>query len=314
MRYLVTGGAGFIGSHLVRGLLARGGSVRVLDDFSTGSRANLADLEPDVEVLEGDLRSREHVSSAARGVDVVFHLGALPSVGRSVEDPVTTNAVNVDGTLNVLLAARDRDVRRVVLASSSSVYGDAGTLPRVESQRPEPVSPYAVSKLAAESYCASFARVYGIETIALRYFNVYGPGQNATSPYAAAVPRFVDALRAGRPVPIYGDGSQTRDFTYVGDVVDATLRAAACRAEAPSVVNVAAGAATSVLDLAETIGALLEVPVRREHRPARPDEVRHSQADVALAERVLGLPPRLPLARGLALTVEAHPPVLEGVA
>src|ERR671925_2362284 len=215
MKTLVTGGGGFIGSNIVRALLARGDDVRVLDNFATGSRANIAGLERDVELVEGDLRSYERVHAAVRGVEVVFHQGALPSVPRSVQDPLTTTAVNVEGTLNVLLAARDEGIRRVVFASSSSVYGNSGTLPRVESANPDPISPYGVAKLAAERYCVSFSRVYPLETIALRYFNVFGPNQDPRSQYAAVVPRFITEIAAGRPVPIYGDGTQSRDFTFV---------------------------------------------------------------------------------------------------
>lgn len=225
-KVLVTGGAGFIGSNLVRVLLERGDTVRVLDNFSTGSRTNLADVANDIEVVEGELRSYERVHAAVRGVEVVFHQGALPSVPRSIHDPLTTSAVNVEGTLNVLLAARDESVRRIVFASSSSVYGDSGSLPRVESAFPDPISPYAISKLAAERYCVGFSRIYPIETVALRYFNVFGPNQDPASQYAAVVPRFISALRDGQPVPIYGDGTQSRDFTYVADVVTAHLLAA----------------------------------------------------------------------------------------
>src|SRR5438270_11297206 len=193
-RVLVTGGAGFIGSHLVRAVLRRGDTVRVIDNFSTGNRRNLQGLEDDVEVVEGELRSYERVHRAMGGVELVFHQGALPSVPRSVQDPLTTSAVNIEGTLNVLLAARDEGVRRVVFASSSSVYGNSGELPRVESQAPDPIAPYAVAKLAAERYCVSFSRVYPLETVSLRYFNVFGPGQNPHSQYAAVVPRFISAI------------------------------------------------------------------------------------------------------------------------
>jgi len=210
-RVLVTGGAGFIGSNLVQALLERGDEVRVLDNFSTGSRRNLAALGRDVEVVEGDLRSYERVHTAVRGAEVVFHQGALGSVPRSVQDPLTSTAVNVEGTLNVLLAARDEGIRRVVAASSSSVYGDGGTFPRVETQAPNPLSPYAVAKLAAERFCVSFSRVYGLETVALRYFNVFGPRQDPTSQYAAVVPRFIRAVASGRPVTVYGDGEQSRE-------------------------------------------------------------------------------------------------------
>ena len=223
---LVTGGAGFIGSNLVRALLERGDTVRVLDNFATGNRRNLAEIADDLEIVEGDLRSYERVHTAVRGADLVFHLGALGSVPRSVQDPLTTTAVNVEGTLNVLLAARDEGVGRVVAASSSSVYGDGGAFPRVETQAPNPISPYAVAKLAAERFCVSFFRVYGLETVALRYFNVFGPRQDPTSQYAAVVPLFIRAIEEGRPVTIYGDGEQSRDFTYVANVVDANLLAA----------------------------------------------------------------------------------------
>src|SRR5881409_3824261 len=236
-RVLVTGGAGFIGSHLVRGLLDRGDEVRVLDNFSTGNRANLEGL--DVEVVEGELRSYERVHNAVRGVEIVFHLGALPSVPRSVQDPLTTNAVNVDGTLNVLLAARDEHVRRVVFASSSSVYGANPVLPKTEADQPLPISPYGVSKMSAEHYCRIFTTVYGLETVSLRLFNVFGPGQDPLSQYAAVVPRFIAALLKGRSPTIYGDGRQTRDFTFVDDVVDAFVEAE--RADvAGDVFNIAA--------------------------------------------------------------------------
>src|SRR5213082_1982083 len=221
---LVTGGGGFIGSNLIRALLERGDAVRVLDNFSTGNRANLEEL--DIEVVEGELRSYERVHAAVRGVEVVFHLGALGSVPRSVQDPLTTSAVNVEGTLNVLSAARDEGVRRVVFASSSSVYGNSGDLPRRENQHLDPISPYGVSKLAAERYCVSFSRVYDLETVALRYFNVFGPNQDPTSQYAAVVPRFITLVAEGRPVPIHGDGSQSRDFTYVANVIEANVLAA----------------------------------------------------------------------------------------
>src|SRR6058998_2114375 len=251
MKVLVTGGAGFIGSNLVRGLLERGDDVRVLDNFSTGSRENLADVESEVELVEGELRSYERVHAATRGVEVVFHQGALPSVPRSVQDPLTTGAVNVEGTLNVLLAARDEGVRRVVCASSSSVYGNSGELPRFETANPEPISPYGVSKLAAERYCVSFSRVYDLETVALRYFNVFGPNQDPTSQYAAVVPRFIASVREARPLPIHGDGTQSRDFTYVANIVDANVLAADAEGVNGAVLNVATGRKTTVNELAD---------------------------------------------------------------
>ena len=223
-KVLVTGGAGFIGSNLVRGLLERGDDVRVLDNFSTGNRANLADLE--VEVVEGELRSYERVHNAVRGTEVVYHLGALGSVPRSVQDPLTSSAVNVEGTLNVLLAARDEGVRRVVYTSSSSVYGSSAALPAHEDAAPDPLSPYGVAKLAAERYCISFSRVYErFESVVVRYFNVFGPRQSPFSQYAAVIPLFITAIANDRPVTVEGDGEQRRDFTYVENVVAGTLKA-----------------------------------------------------------------------------------------
>ena len=306
MRALVTGGGGFIGSNLVRALLERGDEVRVLDNFSTGNRRNLDGLDGGVDVVEGDLRSYERVHAATRDVDVVFHQGALPSVPRSVQDPLTTSAVNVEGTLNVLLAARDGGVRRVVFASSSSVYGNSGTLPRVETAAADPVAPYAVAKLAGEKYCVSFSRVYPtLETVCLRYFNVFGPRQDPTSQYAAVVPRFIVAAQVGEPVPIYGDGTQSRDFTFVANVVAANLLAADADGISGAVVNVATGRATSVNDLADAIGGVLGRPVERRHLPVRAGDVRDSLADISAARQLLGYEPRVELDEGLRLTAEA---------
>ena len=305
MKVLVTGGAGFIGSNLVRALVERGDDVRVLDNFSTGNRSNLAELTGEIEIVEGELRSYERVHAATRGVEVVFHQGALPSVPRSVQDPLTTSAVNVEATLNVLLAARDEGIRRVVFASSSSVYGNSGELPRVETQNPDPISPYGVSKLAAERYCVSFARVYPLETVALRYFNVFGPNQDPTSQYSAAVPRFMTAIANGRPVSIYGDGEQRRDFTYVANVVDANLLAADAEGVSGHVLNVATGRATTVNELAEAIGALLGRSVERDDQPERPGDVRDSWADVTRARESLGWTPRVGLDEGLRLAADA---------
>jgi UDP-glucose 4-epimerase len=304
VKALVTGGGGFIGSNLVRALLARGDDVRVLDNFSTGSRANLARLEHDVDLVEGDLRSYERVHAAVRGVEVVFHEGALPSVPRSVQDPLTTTAVNVEGTLNVLLAARDEGVRRIVNASSSSVYGNTGELPRAETQSPDPISPYAVAKLAAERFCTSFSRVYGMEIVSLRYFNVFGPRQDPTSQYAAVVPRFIRAIAAREPVTIYGDGEQSRDFTYVDNVVSANLLAADAEIAGGEILNVATGGSTTVNALADAIGALVERTVERHYEPAREADVRASWADLGEAERVLGYEPLVGFEDGLARTAD----------
>jgi UDP-N-acetylglucosamine/UDP-N-acetyl-alpha-D-glucosaminouronate 4-epimerase len=299
VKVLVTGGGGFIGSNLARALVQRGDEVRVLDNFSTGNRTNLAELTGEVEVVEGELRSYERVHAATRGVEVVFHQGALPSVPRSVQDPLTTGAVNVEGTLNVLLAARDEGVRRIVFASSSSVYGNSGDLPRIESAHPDPISPYGVSKLAAERYCVSFSRVYALETVALRYFNVFGPNQDPTSQYSAVIPRFLTAIADGHPVSIYGDGGQQRDFTYVDNVVEANLLAAEAKDASGTVLNIATGRPTSVNQLADVIGTLLDRTVEREKHPARAGDVRDSWADIARAREVLGWEPRVTLEAGL---------------
>jgi UDP-glucose 4-epimerase len=306
MKALVTGGGGFIGSNLARALVERGHDVRVLDNFSTGNRANLAELAGEVEVVEGELRSYERVHAATRGIEVVFHQGALPSVPRSVQDPLTTSAVNVEGTLNVLLAARDEGVRRIVFASSSSVYGNSGDLPRGEAANPDPISPYGVSKLAAERYCVSFSRVYELEAVALRYFNVFGPNQDPTSQYSAVIPRFVTAIAGGRPVSIYGDGGQRRDFTYVDNVLEANLLAAEADGANGAVLNIATGRATSVNQLAEVIGTLLGRPVELEQHSARAGDVRDSWADIARARGILGWEPRIDLESGIRLAVDSY--------
>jgi len=300
---LVTGGAGFIGSNLVRALLERGDTVRVLDNFSTGNRANLEGL--DVEIVEGELRSYERVHNAVRGSEIVFHLGALGSVPRSVQDPLTSSAVNVEGTLNVLLAARDEGVRRVVFSSSASVYGSSAQLPAREELPPDPISPYGVAKLAAERYCVSFSRVYeSFETVVLRYFNVFGPRQSPFSQYAAGVPLFISAVAAGEPITIYGDGEQSRDFTFVANVVDATLRAADAAGANGEIFNVAAGSPASVNTVADTIGAILGKPVEKRNVAPRPGDIRNSWADLEKSQRILGYRPHVGLEEGLRRTIE----------
>jgi UDP-glucose 4-epimerase len=302
-RALVTGGAGFIGSNLVEALLDRGDHVRVLDNFSTGNRSNLDGL--DVEIVEGELRSYERVHNAVRGTDVVYHLGALGSVPRSVQDPLTSSAVNIEGTLNVLLAARDEGIRRVVFSSSTSVYGSSRQLPTTEDTPPDPISPYGVAKLAAERYCVSFSRVYeSLETVVLRYFNVFGERQSPLSQYAAVVPLFVTAIAAGSPVHIHGDGEQSRDFTYVGNVVDATLRAGEADGASGEIFNIANGTPATVNLLAETIGTILGKPVLRETFAPRAGDIRDSWADLSKAERILGYRPAIGLDEGLRRTVE----------
>jgi len=306
MTSLVTGGAGFIGSNLVRALLDRGDSVRVLDNFSTGRRENLAGLEDDVELVEGELRSYERVHAAVRGCELVFHLGALGSVPRSVQDPLTTSAVNVEGTLNVLLAARDEGIRRVVFASSSSVYGNAADLPLRESMAPDPISPYGVAKLAAERYCVSCSRVYdAFETVVLRYFNVFGPRQDPRSQYAAVVPLFITAIAAGEPVTIFDDGGQSRDFTYVDNVVAANLRAGEAEGASGKIFNVSAGTPTTVNELAQTIARLLGKPLEKTYLPPRPGDLRNSWADPSEARELLGWGPHVGLEDGLRLTAES---------
>ena len=303
-KVLVTGGAGFIGSNLVRALIERGDAVRVLDNFSTGNRANLAGLE--IEVVEGELRSYERVHNAVRGVEVVYHLGALGSVPRSVQDPLTSSAVNVEGTLNVLLAARDEGIRRVVFSSSSSIYGTRRELPVKEDMAPDPISPYGVAKLAAERYCVSFSRVYhSFETVVLRLFNVFGPRQSPFSQYAAVVPLFLTAVSRGEPVTIEGDGEQSRDFTYVANVVDATIRAADVPDVNGRIFNVSAGAPATVNELADTIGRILGKPVERNHASPRPGDIRASWADTSEARQLLGYEPRIGLDEGLRLTADA---------
>jgi UDP-glucose 4-epimerase len=300
MRYLVTGGGGFIGSNIAERLLHEGHEVRVLDSFATGRRSNLIE---GVEVIEGDVQSYERVHRATREVDVVFHQAALPSVPRSVQDPLMTNAVNVTGTLNVLLGARDNDVRRVVFASSSSVYGANSALPKHESLTLAPISPYGVSKQAGEAYCGAFAEVYGLETVALRYFNVFGPRQDPSSQYAAVVPKFIRAAMDGEPVTIYGDGTQSRDFTFVQNVVDANLLAAEAEGVTGRTFNVAMGSSTTLNRMVELIEEVVGRELTVHHGPPRVGDVMHSEADIGAARQVLGYEPRFSLSDGLLETV-----------
>jgi UDP-glucose 4-epimerase len=303
--YLVTGGAGFIGSHLVRGLLERGAAVRVLDNFATGRRVNLADLGGALELCEGDIRDLNCVRGAARGVEAIFHEAALPSVARSIADPLSSNAVNVGGTTNVILAARDEGVRRVVYASSSSVYGDSPTLPKIETMEPAPLSPYAIQKLAGEHYARIALPLFGVEVISLRYFNVFGPRQDPTSDYAAVIPRFITAILRNVPPTIFGDGLQSRDFTYVDNVVEANLRALDASPEAPGqAVNVACGERYTLLDLVKTIASIVgRADVVPRHAVARAGDVRHSQASIEKARKLLGFVPPVGFREGLEKTV-----------
>jgi nucleoside-diphosphate-sugar epimerase len=303
---LVTGGAGFIGSHLVERLLREGWRVRVLDNFSTGSGANLESAQRDLEVIEGDIRDAARVRQACAGVDTVFHLAALVSVVGSVADPLASHSVNVNGTLSLLVAARDAGVRRLVFSSSTAVYGDAQHVPTGEETPIAPQSPYGSDKAACELYCRNFHDLYGLETVALRYFNVFGPRQNACSGYAAAIPAFVQATLEGRRPVIFGDGLQTRDFVYVENVVQANVLAANAPAAGGGAFNVASGVSVSLLDL---LGVLSRVAGRQldpVFHEARTGEVRHSRADITRAASVLGYEPAFSLADGLALTVEAY--------
>jgi len=302
--YLVTGGAGFIGSHLVHALVARGHKVRVLDDFSTGKKTNLADVLDKIELVEASICDRDTVYDLMTGVDFCLHHAAIPSVPRSVQDPVTSNRVNVDGTIHVFLAARDRHVKRVIYASSSSVYGNNETFPAHEGLPVAPISPYGVTKATNELYAAVFSQLYGQEIVGFRYFNVFGPQQDPHSQYAAVVPLFITRLLAGSRPVIYGDGLQSRDFTFVQNVVEANLTV--CRIEHPvaGVYNIACGDSCRVIDLARMISNLMGLEIEPEFAPARPGDIRRSQADISRAQRVLGYTPMVSLADGLRQTIE----------
>ncbi|MBI2877281.1 MAG: SDR family oxidoreductase [Candidatus Tectomicrobia bacterium] len=307
MRFLVTGGAGFIGSHLAAELLRTGGEVRVFDNFSTGKRANLEGLSG-LEILEGDLRNLEAVKQACEGVDYLFHQGALPSVARSLENPLESTMVNTVGTLHVLMAAHQAGVKRVIYAASSSAYGDTPTLPKREEMRPDPLSPYAASKLAGEEYCKVFAHAYGLETVSLRYFNVFGPRQDPFSFYAAVIPKFILLARKGEPLPIFGDGEQSRDFTYIENVVQANLLAMRAAGAAGQVFNIGCGDRISLNQLVEALSQILQRDLHRDYQAARPGDVRHSLADISRAQNILGYQPAVSLREGLTRTVEFFAP------
>lgn len=325
-KVLVTGGAGFIGAHLVRALTQRGDAVRILDNLATGTVENLSlalsqpsegirealtaarahpvRLSDRCEILLGDIRDAGALAAACEGVEIVFHQAALRSVPRSVKDPVSTHEVNGTGTLRLLEAGRGARVRLVVNASSSSVYGDT-PLPKHEAQLPHPRSPYAASKLAAEAYCQAYARVFGLQTVSLRYFNVFGPWQDPASEYAAVIPKFIRLALLGEALPVDGDGRQSRDFMYVDNVVEANLLAAEADLEGPAVLNVGSGGRYSVLDLVAHLEQILQRRLEIRHAPARPGDMRDTQADIGLAHRLIGYTPQVSFAEGLRITVQA---------
>jgi len=303
-QYLVTGGAGFIGSHIVHRLVADGQKVRVLDNFSTGKRANLAAVSKDVDVVEGDLRSAEDCRKACKGVEIIFHEGALPSVPKSVADPQSSHDCNINGTFNILMAARDCGCRRVIYAGSSSAYGDQAESPKRESMRPAPLSPYAVNKLVGEYYLRAFHECYALETISLRYFNVFGPRQDPKSQYAAAIPAFVSAILNGKPPTIYGDGEQTRDFTYIDNVVHGNMLAAKAPKLSGEVINVACSESVTVNHTIELINKLLGKSVKPIHTDIRPGDIKHSLADISLARKIIGFEPVVKFDEGLRRAIE----------
>ena len=300
MKYLVTGGAGFIGSNIVEELIKRGENVRVLDNFSTGKRENLKEFQKQIEIVEGDIRSYHIVQEAVKGIDVVLHQAALPSVPRSIKDPITTNEVNIGGTLNMLDAAVKEGIKRFVFASSSSVYGDNPELPKHEGMTPSPLSPYAVSKLAGENYCRVFSNLYGIETVCLRYFNVFGPRQDPNSQYSAVIPKFIKAIMNGESPVIYGDGTQSRDFTYVANVVEANMLAAVKPITTKSItLNCACNEQITLNNLVESINRIAGTEIEPVYAEKRKGEVQHSFARIAEAKKIFDYEPIVEFKNGL---------------
>lgn len=304
--YLITGGGGFIGSNIAEALLKSGARVRILDNFSTGKRDNILPFRHQIEIIEGDVRSFHIVRDAVDGIDYVLHQAALPSVPRSIKDPITSNEVNVTGTLNILQAARDAGVKRLVFASSSSIYGDLEVLPKTEEMLPKPLSPYAVSKLAGEKYCGVFTQIYGLETVALRYFNVFGPRQDPTSEYSAVIPKFVNAMLRGEAPRVYGDGTQSRDFTFVENAVQANLLACKIK-ETPvsgQVFNIACGKAVTLNHLVDTINQILHTNIKPEYTDRRPGEIQHSLANVGKANQFLGYEVKVDFKQGIKRVID----------
>jgi len=304
MKYLITGGAGFIGSNLVRKLLEMNEDVRILDNFATGKRENILPLinNPHLTVIEGDLRSFHIVRTAVKGVDYILHQGALPSVPRSINDPITTNDVNILGTLNILEAAKEFGVKRVVCASSSSIYGNSEILPKIETMPVNPMSPYALTKYAQERYCQIYYNLYGLETVALRYFNVFGPNQDPTSQYSAVIPKFIKLMSEAKEPIIYGDGTQSRDFTYVDNVVYANLLACNAEKAAGEVINIACGESYNLLELVKMINEILGKNIKPRFAPERPGDVKHSLASIDKAKELLGYKVKVDFKEGLART------------
>jgi nucleoside-diphosphate-sugar epimerase len=301
--YLVTGGAGFIGSHIAEELVKRGERVRVIDNLSTGTSENLQHLIGEIEFIEGDLRDLEAVARVVEGVHFVMHQAAIPSVPRSIKDPKGSTENNLNATLHLLVAARDAGVKRVIYASSSSVYGDSPTLPKREDFSPAPLSPYAASKLAGEYYCHVFHQVYGLETVSLRYFNVFGPRQDPHSPYAAVIPKFITLALANKPLVVYGDGEQTRDFSFVANVVQANLLASEAKGVAGETINVGGGGQISLNQLVKELQEIFDADLKVEYAEPRPGDVKHSLASIEKAKRLMGYESAVPFDEGLRRTV-----------
>ncbi|MFZ2147776.1 MAG: SDR family oxidoreductase [Sedimentisphaerales bacterium] len=303
-KFLVTGGAGFIGSNICKELISQGCFVRVVDNLLTGKKSNLASIIDKVDFIQADMGDAEVAQLAMKDIDVVLHQGALPSVPRSVDDPAATHRHCVDATFTLLLAARDAGIKRFVFAASSSAYGDTPTLPKVETMTPMPLSPYAAAKLVGEYYCSVFYQVFGLETISLRYFNVFGPNQDPTSQYAAAIPAFVTAILKDKPPTIYGDGEQSRDFTYIDNVVEANLLAARAKQTRGEVINIACGEAVTVNEIIALINELLGKNIKPIYTDPRPGDVKHSLADITLAKKLIGYKTKIPFKQGLKLAID----------
>lgn len=304
MRFLVTGGAGFIGSNIVGRLVEKGYTVRIIDNFATGQRSNLEPFLKDIELIEGDIRDFWTVVKATKGIDYILHQAALPSVPRSIDNPLTTTEVNINGTLNILEAARFNEVQRIVYASSSSVYGDTPEMPKNEDMKPMPKSPYAITKLAGEEYCINFFNLYGLETVVIRYFNVFGPRQNPFSQYSAVIPKFINLMKTGKNPVIYGDGLTSRDFTYIENVVNANMLACEMKAAAGNILNIACNKAFTLNELVKTLNKIMGLEISPEYDSEKMGDVKHSLADISKAGRILGYKPEIDFETGLGKTVE----------